>query len=58
MDRLITNDQFDDFRNIGQFVVTEIVEGRKETRVEEEGFKENAGNFLFQRATIEVDFRW
>ena len=56
MNRLITNDQFDDFRNVGQFVVTEIVKRCKETRVEEEGFKENAGNFLFKWATIEIDF--
>ena len=46
MNRLITDNQFDDFRNVGQFVVTEIVEGRKETRVEEEGFKETLATFF------------
>ena len=56
VNRFITNDQFDDFRNVGQFVVTEIVERCEETRVEEEGFKEDAGNLLFKRRTIEVDF--
>ena len=56
MHRLITDDQFDDFCNVGKFVVTEIVEWCKETRVEEEGFKEDAGNLLFKRTTIEVNF--
>ena len=36
VNRFITNDQFDDFRNIGKFVITKIVEGCKETRVEED----------------------
>ena len=56
MDRLVTDNQFDDFRNVGQFVIAKIVEWSKETRIEEEGFKENAGYFLFKGATIEVDF--
>ena len=56
VNRFVPNDQLDDLSYVGQFVVSKIVERCEETRVEEEGFKEDAGNFLFKRGPIEVDF--
>ena len=47
--------QLDNFSNVGQFVITQIVERSEETRVEEEGFQENAGYFLFQSCTVQVN---
>ena len=55
VDRFVPNDQLDDFSHVGQLVVSKIVERCEETRVEEEGFKEDAGYFLFKGSPIEVD---
>ena len=55
MNRFVTNDQLDDLSYVGQLVVSKIVERCEETRVEEEGFKEDAGYFLFKGSPIEVD---
>ena len=52
-EQIVTNNKFDDFSNVSQFVVSKIVEWCKETRIEEEGFKEYTGYFLFKRSTIE-----
>ena len=46
MDRLVTDDQFDDFSNVGQFVSYPDSRGSKETRVEEEGFKKTLAIFF------------
>ena len=56
MDRLVTDNQLDNLSDVSQFVITKIVERSKETRVEEEGFQENAGYFLFQSCTVQVNF--
>ena len=56
MDGFITDNQLDNLSDVSQFIIPQIVKWSEETRVEEEGFKEDAGNFLFKRGPIEVDF--
>ena len=56
VNRFVPNDQLDDLSYVGQLVVSKIVERCEETRVEEEGLKENAGDFLFKGSPIEIDF--
>lgn len=54
MDTFVPQNQFNDFGNVWQLIVAQVVQWRIETRIEQESFQKDVRNFLFQWIFVDV----